>query len=631
MADINNPIQPTQGKSRGFIWIIVSIVIGLVVLGLVIGLGLYFRNKDETKSPTGPTGATGPRGTTGATGPRGTTGGTGGTGPTGTNNGSTGGTGPTGSIIDCSLSVWSEWSTCVNDYQTRTRTVLVQPRNGGATCGNLSESRFCGKVDCSLSAWTYGPCIDGSQNGTRTILVQPQNGGASCGDLSGVFTCTVPNTYLSLNSYSTSVLGPAYLSIRDIQGNKYLVATMLPTEANAAFTLSSTSALKYNNQFVNMNRNTGVLTFLNTSGPDTIFLEKISDLANRLLFKNTPITSSSQSYIGTKKFNFNDNNTRPIEYTLCAGVNSTDSSIVLVGQNDNLNSRAKPLFFIIQNSNPPKYLERTSSEFGYTTNLTEFCQIENGIYNNNTKYYIDLVTNYLVKNDCYTSFTNNNTVSITGSANCSINPTVRDFKYNPSTTKYITVESNIINFNDPWIKYNFFQDVNSGTVWYTDKLILSTSSGSAFDVINNPPVVKYIEIYTSATPRSYLAIRSIDNNDYFYLSPTPVQKFYYLPKPNVFMILKDNQYKYMELVVDNTSNTYKINYTLVKPIIGNTNYANYLSFGNTTKIKSFTGDNCFGKKTINIGGLGNQEILTWYPCSNTTGVLVDFTFSSPLQ
>jgi hypothetical protein len=319
---------------------------------------------------------------------------------------------------------------------------------------------------------------------------------------------------------------------------------------------------------------------------------------------------------------------------LCTGVNSTDSSIVLVSQNDNLNSRAKPLFFKLTNSNPPKYLEtRRDVTNSNVTNLTEFCQIENGIYNEDTKYYIDLATNHLIKNNCYISFNNGgNTLIISGPLNCSINPSVIDFKYD-TTTKYITLESrNLI--------YNFLQDVNSNSMRYTNtlNLVVNSLSGTTFDIINNPPVVKYIDIYTytlntftGVTPVSYLAIRTIDNNDYFYLSSTPVQKFYYLPIPNVFMILKDNQYKYMELVVDNITNAYKINYKSSEPLKGDTRDANYLSYGSANKIKSFTGDNCFGKKTINIGGLGNQEFLTWYPCTtNTTGVLINVTYSSPI-
>jgi hypothetical protein len=594
MSDPYNPIQiqPTQGKSRGFLWIVVTIVIGLVVLGLVIGLGIYFRNKKDTPIP--------PKPIIGPTGPRGNT-------------------GPTGPIIDCSLSEWSEWSTCVNDYQTRTRTVLVPPQNGGATCQNLIETRFCGPVDCSLSEWTYEPCIDGSQNGTRTILVQPQNGGAPCGDLSGVFSCVVPNTYLSLNSYNNSILGPAYLSIRVIQGNGYLVATMLPTETNSAFKLTSTGALRYNNQFVNMNRNTGVLSFTNTSGSDTIFLDKVSDVANRLIIGDiNQATSSSLSYLGSRLRPLILIDTIPIECRICVGVNPTDPSFIFVSQNSNLNSRAKPLYFTIPNSNPPKYLETVNNE----TNLTEFCQIENGLYNNDTIYYVDLPTNYVIKNNCYISFRGNNTTNVVVTESCSPNPNISDLKYN-TDTKYITLQSRFTNSTDSSpTRYNILHDINSTTSYYTNKLVLNSSTGTAFDIINNPPLTKYIEIVTTSSPLRYLAIKTIDNNDYFYLSSTPVQKFYWLSEPNAFMVLKDNQYKYIELVVNSLTDSYTIKYTLFKPQKGISTYKYYLSYI-SKRIQSFLGNDCFGRKTI--VGLGDQEILTWFFCDITTpNVLVDF-------
>jgi hypothetical protein len=49
---------------------------------------------------------------------------------------------------DCVLSEWSDWSVCdatcgVDGIETRTRTILVTPANGGLECGPLEETRVC--------------------------------------------------------------------------------------------------------------------------------------------------------------------------------------------------------------------------------------------------------------------------------------------------------------------------------------------------------------------------------------------------------------------------------------------------------------------------------------------------------
>jgi hypothetical protein len=608
MSDINS-VQTNQGGSRGFIWIIVTIIGGVIILGTVIGLGLYFKNKNKTPSgPTGTTGSTGGRGSTG------TTGSTGGRGPTGTT-GSTG-TGPIG--IDCSLSEWSDWSDCSNNSQTKTRRVLREPKFGGTACGNLVETRFCGPIDCSLSEWTYGPCVDGFRNGTRTILIPPQNGGTGCGATADVFRCTVPNIYLPITDYNTSVLGPAYLSIRDIQGNKYLVATMLPDVSNAAFTLTSRSELKYNNQFVNMNRNTGTLSFTDTSNNDMILIDRISDVANRLLLSN----QTGNYYIGSTTITIN-----AIQYRICAAVNSTNQSIFNVGQNSNLSVVAKPLFFTIPQTlpTPPKYLE-TIPESGMSTNLSEFSYITNNqgeiIYNNNTKYYLDLATNYLLKDNCYISFNNTATSSIySASKNCTTQPNPNDLKFIPSSTS----DKGVININGGKIElktsaisntlttYYIKQDINSETLWYDNKLILVTNitDASLFNIINNPPITKYINLINN---NKYLAIRSIDNKEYFYLSNIPIQKFYLASKTKALMVLEDNKYQYVKLTVNNTTNTYDLTYTTIKPLLDNSRGYIRLSLQNNLReiVPSiYSSAGCLGETTISIGGGEPTPILTW--------------------
>ena len=45
--------------------------------------------------------------------------------------------------VDCVTSAWSDWSTCTNSTQTRTRTIITAPVNGGIGCPVLSETQAC--------------------------------------------------------------------------------------------------------------------------------------------------------------------------------------------------------------------------------------------------------------------------------------------------------------------------------------------------------------------------------------------------------------------------------------------------------------------------------------------------------
>jgi hypothetical protein len=44
---------------------------------------------------------------------------------------------------NCVVSEWSEWSACVNDSKTRTRTIITPAAYGGTQCPVLSESQSC--------------------------------------------------------------------------------------------------------------------------------------------------------------------------------------------------------------------------------------------------------------------------------------------------------------------------------------------------------------------------------------------------------------------------------------------------------------------------------------------------------
>jgi hypothetical protein len=59
-------------------------------------------------------------------------------------------------IQDCVMSEWSAWSSC-DHVETRVRSVLNQPSEGGAPCGMATETRMCGIGDeavCTLGQWS---------------------------------------------------------------------------------------------------------------------------------------------------------------------------------------------------------------------------------------------------------------------------------------------------------------------------------------------------------------------------------------------------------------------------------------------------------------------------------------------
>lgn len=99
--------------------------------------------------------------------------------------------------INCTVSDWI-WGNCTYDVssghcnQTGTRVILGQPMNGGAACPSLTTNQFCSydgcpKINCSVSDWTWSNCTNVcgscSQTGTRSVIIQPVNGGSACPSL----------------------------------------------------------------------------------------------------------------------------------------------------------------------------------------------------------------------------------------------------------------------------------------------------------------------------------------------------------------------------------------------------------------------------------------------------------------
>ena len=98
-------------------------------------------------------------------------------------------------VVNCVVSDWSAWSTCVDGVQTRTRTVIQAPQNGGTACPTLTETQACTPpvVNCVVSAWSsWSTCTDGIQTRTRTIITPASGGGTACPTLTDTQSCNVP-------------------------------------------------------------------------------------------------------------------------------------------------------------------------------------------------------------------------------------------------------------------------------------------------------------------------------------------------------------------------------------------------------------------------------------------------------
>ena len=103
---------------------------------------------------------------------------------------------------DCQLSGWAPWSGCTvscgTGSESRSRTVLVHPMFGGASCGSMAEERSCETqscpVDCLINAWSdYGECSrtcgGGLQTRSRGISREAATGGVPCGAQEETRTC----------------------------------------------------------------------------------------------------------------------------------------------------------------------------------------------------------------------------------------------------------------------------------------------------------------------------------------------------------------------------------------------------------------------------------------------------------
>jgi len=83
--------------------------------------------------------------------------------------------------VDCQVSEWSECSAECGGG-SRTRTILVEPQNGGAPCPPLVEE--CNTdpcpIDCQWGPWSECSAECGGGIQTRSIAVEAQYGGQEC-------------------------------------------------------------------------------------------------------------------------------------------------------------------------------------------------------------------------------------------------------------------------------------------------------------------------------------------------------------------------------------------------------------------------------------------------------------------
>jgi len=94
--------------------------------------------------------------------------------------------------VDCEMSEWSGWSKCTADCEggvrSRTRSLMVKPKNGGISCNTAEETEACNTMscdrDCTLGRWTdWTPCSvacgGGMQSRAKHVMI-PIRGFGKC-------------------------------------------------------------------------------------------------------------------------------------------------------------------------------------------------------------------------------------------------------------------------------------------------------------------------------------------------------------------------------------------------------------------------------------------------------------------
>jgi len=93
--------------------------------------------------------------------------------------------------VDCEQSEWGGYSDCTAEcgggVQSKTRTIITKPRNGGTKCELNTETISCNSFscnrDCSLTDWVYRPCsvaCGGGWEVRRKHETRPKRGEGKC-------------------------------------------------------------------------------------------------------------------------------------------------------------------------------------------------------------------------------------------------------------------------------------------------------------------------------------------------------------------------------------------------------------------------------------------------------------------
>lgn len=108
-------------------------------------------------------------------------------------------------VVNCVVSEWSAWGPCIDGVETRTRTVIQQPQNGGTACPPLIETReCCTPVNCVVSAWgPWSDCVDGVRERARTVITPASCGGTPCPTLQEIEECSSCSPILNISGSSS--------------------------------------------------------------------------------------------------------------------------------------------------------------------------------------------------------------------------------------------------------------------------------------------------------------------------------------------------------------------------------------------------------------------------------------------
>jgi hypothetical protein len=111
--------------------------------------------------------------------------------------------------VNCQVNNWSDWGscskTCGTGTQARTRSITVQPANGGTSCPPTYESRTCNTQACPLP---------------ERIGIFGGRGSRYCADESGRIKCDRMNMMGPWEKFNVSHLGGNFVAIRGGRENK---------------------------------------------------------------------------------------------------------------------------------------------------------------------------------------------------------------------------------------------------------------------------------------------------------------------------------------------------------------------------------------------------------------------------